>query len=72
MGVAVALLSAVAVVGLVLFFVLPVAAIVLLIMLIVARRTASQNQIRTSLAAIDAQLRMLGASGAKSDRPPTT
>jgi hypothetical protein len=43
---------------------LPVAGIVLAIMLIVSRRTASMNQVRASLAAIDAQLRVLGATGA--------
>jgi hypothetical protein len=45
------------------FLGLPVAGIVLSLMLIVARRSASINQVRASLAAIDAQLRMLGASG---------
>lgn len=39
---------------------LPILGIVLAIMLIVTRRTASLNQVRASLAAIDAQLRMLG------------
>lgn len=46
------------------FLGLPVAGIVLAIMLIVSRRTASMNQVRASLAAIDAQLRLLGATGA--------
>ena len=40
---------------------LPIAGVVLVVMLIVSRRTASMNQLRASLAAIDAQLRMLGA-----------
>lgn len=42
---------------------LPIAGVVLAVMLIVTRRTASMNQVRASLAAIDAQLRALGASG---------
>ena len=47
------------------FLGLPVAGIVLAIMLITSRRTASLNQVRASLASIDAQLRMLGAPGVK-------
>jgi hypothetical protein len=50
-----------------LFLGLPVAGIVLAIMLIVTRHTASVNQVRASLASIDAQLRMLGAAGVKSE-----
>jgi hypothetical protein len=50
-----------------LFIGLPIAGIVLAIMLIVSRHTASVNQVRASLASIDAQLRMLGAAGVKSD-----
>jgi hypothetical protein len=46
---------------------LPVGGIVLAIMLIVSRRTASLNQVRAGLASIDAQLRMLGAPGVKID-----
>jgi len=49
------------------FLGLPVAGIVLVIMLIVSRRTASLNQVRAGLASIDAQLRMLGAPGVKVD-----
>ncbi len=49
------------------FLGLPVAGIVLAIMLITSRRTASLNQVRASLASIDAQLRMLGAPGVKVD-----
>lgn len=45
------------------FLGLPVAGIVLAIMLIFARRSASMNQIRASLGAIDAQLKALGAQG---------
>jgi len=45
------------------FFGLPLAGVILVIMLILTRRTASMNQIRASLAAIDAQLRQLGAPG---------
>ena len=50
------------------FLGLPVAGIVLTLMLIFTRRSASMNQIRASLAAIDAQLRVLGAAGTPS--PP--
>ena len=45
------------------FLGLPLAGVVLVLMLIVTRRTASMNQVRASLAAIDAQLRQLGAPG---------
>ncbi|MDB5353751.1 MAG: hypothetical protein JWN24_204 [Phycisphaerales bacterium] len=41
------------------FFALPLAGIVLTIMMILARRTAGMNQIRASLASIDAELRLL-------------
>jgi hypothetical protein len=50
------------------FLGLPIAGIALTILLIVTRRTASMNQVRASLASIDAQLRMLGAGGVKADR----
>ena len=43
------------------FFGLPIAGVILVLMLILTRRTASMNQIRASLAAIDAQLRQIGA-----------
>lgn len=45
------------------FIGLPILGIVLAIMLIVACRSASLNQVRASIAAIDAQLRLLGATG---------
>ena len=52
------------------FFGLPIAGIILALMLILTRRTASMNQIRASLAAIDAQLRQFGAAGiGNSDAP---
>ena len=50
------------------FLGLPIAGVVLAIMLIVSRRTASLNQVRASLAAIDAQLRALGAPGTSDAR----
>ena len=52
------------------FLGLPVAGVVLAIMLIVTRRTASMNQVRASLAAIEAQLRMLGAVRTEADKLP--
>lgn len=52
------------------FFGLPVAGVILVLMLILTRRTASMNQIRASLAAIDAQLRQLGAPGLKTSDVP--
>jgi divalent metal cation (Fe/Co/Zn/Cd) transporter len=52
------------------FFGLPVAGIVLALMLIFTRRSASMNQVRASLAAIDAQLRVLGASGLPNPSEP--
>lgn len=45
------------------FFGLPIAGVILVLILILTRRTASMNQIRASLTAIDAQLRQLGAPG---------
>lgn len=53
------------------FFGLPVAGIILAVMLVATRRTASLNQVRASLAAVDAQLRLLGAAGLKSDGSQT-
>lgn len=52
------------------FFGLPVAGVILALMLILTRRTASMNQIRASLAAIDAQLRQMGAPGLKTSDAP--
>jgi hypothetical protein len=57
------------------FLGLPLAGVVLAVMVIVTRRTVSLNQVRASLAAIEAQLQMLGAprtsdSGAVKERPP--
>lgn len=52
------------------FFGLPVAGVILVLMLILTRRTASMNQIRASLAAIDAQLRQLGAAGLGNSKVP--
>lgn len=52
------------------FFGLPVAGVILVLMLILTRRTASMNQIRASLAAIDAQLRQMGAPGLKTSDAP--
>jgi hypothetical protein len=49
-------------------FALPVIGVILAIMLMVSHRTAGTNQIRAGLAAIDAQLRMLGGTGVKSDK----
>lgn len=43
--------------------VLPVIGVVLLILMILGRRTASTNQIRASLAELDAKLRLLTAQG---------
>lgn len=57
------------------FLGLPVAGVVLAILLVVTRRTVSMNHLRASLAAIEAQLRMLGAArsagsgGAQGDSP---
>jgi hypothetical protein len=47
------------------FLMCVVAGTVLLVMTVLARRTASQHQIRASLAAIDAQLRVLSAARPK-------
>ena len=52
------------------FFGLPVAGIILAVMLVATRRAASLNQVRAGLAAVDAQLRLLGAAGLKSDGSP--
>ncbi|HEX5243539.1 MAG TPA: hypothetical protein VFW23_09795 [Tepidisphaeraceae bacterium] len=52
------------------FFGLPVAGVILVLMLILTRRTASMNQVRASLAAIDAQLRQLGAAGLGTSNVP--
>lgn len=49
------------------FLGLPVAGMIRVVMLVATRRTASLNQVRASLAAVDAQLRLLGAPGLKSD-----
>jgi hypothetical protein len=71
-GTATAIFATVVGIVLIVAFVgLPLAGVVLVIMLIVTRRTASLNQVRASLGAVDAQLRMLGAPGVKSDPPPT-
>ena len=59
------------VVGLVLvaaFFALPLVGIVLTVMAILARRTASMSLIRSSLASIDAQLRLLNMGGGQGPR----
>ncbi len=52
------------------FFGLPLAGVILVLMLILTRRTASMNQIRASLAAIDAQLRQIGAPGLGTSNVP--
>lgn len=52
------------------FFGLPIAGVILVVMLILTRRTASMNQIRASLAAIDAQLRQMGAPGLGTSNAP--
>lgn len=52
------------------FFGLPLAGVILVIMLVLTRRTASMNQIRASLAAIDSQLRQIGAPGLGSSNVP--
>jgi len=51
------------------FLGLPIAGIVLALMLILTRRTAGMNQVRASLAAIDAQLRALAAQGTGGSGP---
>ena len=64
---AVALVMGVLIVGA--FLGLPIAGVVLAIMLIVSRRTASLNQVRASLGVIEAQLRALGAPDRPGDEP---
>jgi hypothetical protein len=52
-----------------LFFLLPPAGVLLLILMFLARRSANQTQIRASLASIDAQLRLLAAAAAQKTPP---
>ena len=47
------------VIALTVFFCLPLAGVVLLVMMIAARRTATMSQIQASLASIDAQLKLI-------------
>ena len=54
----------------VLIFILPIVWLVLLIMMIFARRSASVSQIRASLASLDAQLRLLAINAKPPSNPP--